>query len=75
MEGRIEYITDPKTIVSIIVFIFWLGVIWNNLNSKVKEYEKRIQKLEDLDLDSRLTRMQTDLDWIKVSLDELKKNR
>lgn len=28
--------------------------------------DKEIQKILDLDLDSRLTKMQTDLDWIKA---------
>lgn len=39
----------------------------------MKDMEKRIEKIEDLDLDSRLTKMQVDLDWIKTVLSELKK--
>lgn len=44
------------------------------MNSKLKDLEHRIEKIEDLDLDSRLTKMQVDLDWIKTTLDELKKH-
>ena len=45
----------------------------SNVNGKLKDLEHRIEKIEDLDLDSRLTKMQVDLDWIKTTLDELKK--
>ena len=73
MNSIIENILDPSTIVSIIFFVFWLWVTRANLNAKQRELEKRIEKIEDLDLDSRLTKMQVDLDWIKTTLDELKR--
>jgi hypothetical protein len=34
---------------------------WANLNARLKEIEKRVDKIEDLDLDSRLTEIQTNL--------------
>ena len=74
METIYNYLTDPNTIVTLIAFIFTVWVAWSNLNWKVKEIEKRVEKIEDLDLDSRLTKMQVDLDWIKTVLDELKKH-
>jgi hypothetical protein len=43
---------------------------WANLNSKLKEIEKRVDKIEDLDLDSRLTEIQTNLKWIMERLRE-----
>ena len=43
---------------------------WANLNTKLKELEKRIDKIEDLDLDSRLTEIQTNLKWIMERLKE-----
>jgi len=73
MEQLFSYISSPATIVNFIAFIFGLWVIWANLNAKQKELERRIAKIEDLDLDSRLTKMQVDLDWIKTTLNELKK--
>lgn len=73
MEWFYEYITNPATIVNLVVVIFWLGMTWAKLNSKLNELERRIEKIEDLDLDSKLNKMQTDLDWIKKTLDELKR--
>ena len=43
---------------------------WANLNTKLKEIEKRVDKIEDLDLDSRLTEIQTNLKWIMERLKE-----
>ena len=74
MEALYNYITSPETIVSFIIFVFSLWMIRSNMNGKLKDLEHRIEKIEDLDLDSRLTKMQVDLDWIKTTLDELKKH-
>lgn len=74
MEALYNYITQPETIVSFIIFVFSLWVLRSNVNGKLKDLEHRIEKIEDLDLDSRLTKMQVDLDWIKTTLDELKKH-
>lgn len=70
MENLYNYLSDPSTIVNIVVIIFWLGMTWANLNSKLKEIEKRVDKIEDLDLDSRLTEIQTNLKWIMERLKE-----
>ena len=73
MEGLFNYITSPETIISFIIFVFTLWVMWSNINNKLRELEHRIESLEELDLDSRLTQMQIDLDRIKKTLDELKR--
>jgi len=73
MEQLFNYITQPETIISLIVFVFWLWAVYTNITGKLKELERRVEKIEDLDLDSRLERMQVDLDWIKTTLDELKR--
>ena len=70
MEQFYNYITDPWTIFSFIIFVFWLGVTWAKLNADLKAIEKRVDKIEDLDLDSRLTEIQTNLKWIMEKLKE-----
>jgi hypothetical protein len=44
---------------------------WANLNTKLKDIEKRVDKIEDLDLDSRLTEIQTNLRWVIEKLKEI----
>lgn len=68
MDGIIKYITSPDVIVSFVIFVFWLGATWSNLNTKLKDMEKRIDKIEALDLDARLTEIQTNLRWIMEKL-------
>lgn len=70
MENLFNYITNPATIINIIVIIFWLWMTWANLNTKLKDIEKRVDKIEDLDLDSRLTEIQTNLRWVIEKLKE-----
>ena len=69
MEQLFNYITSPDTMISFIVFVFGLGAIYTSVTWKLKELEKRVEKIEDLDLDSRLTKMQTDIDRIRTTLD------
>lgn len=73
MNSFAEYISNPAVIIEAVVFIFTLWVTWSNLNSKHKEIERRLQKLEELDLDSRLTRMETTLEYIRATLEKLEK--
>lgn len=68
MDNIIEYVVNPQTLVSICIFIFWLGMTWSKLNSELKEIERRVNKIEDLDLDKRLTEIQTNLKWIMEKL-------
>ena len=68
MEELINYIFNPQTLVSIVIFVFWLGMTRANLNAKLREIEKRVDKIEDLDLDSRLTEIQTNLKRIMEKL-------
>ena len=69
MDSIIEYVVNPQTLVSIVIFIFWLWMTWAKLNTELKEIERRVNKIEDLDLDRRLTEIQTNLKWI---MDKLK---
>lgn len=68
MDDIVRYITSPDVIVSFLIFVFWLGATWSNLNTKLKDMEKRIDKIEGLDLDARLTEIQTNLRWIMEKL-------
>lgn len=69
MEARVDYIFNPQTLVSFIIFVFGVWVAWSTVNAKIRDLEKRLQKIEDLDLDNRLTRMEANLDWIRTTLE------
>lgn len=73
MENRRIYFTNPANLVSLGVFLFTLWVTWSKLDGKVKELEKRLSKIEEADLDTKLREIKIDLDWIKKELQKLSK--
>lgn len=73
MEDRLIYITNPANLVSLWIFLFTLGVTYARLDTRIKDVEKRLDKLDELDLDSRLTRIEANLDWIRSALEDIKK--
>lgn len=73
MENRIIYFTNPANLVSLGIFLFTLWVTWSKLDWKVKELERRLSKIEEADLDTKLREIKIDLDWIKKELQKLSK--
>ena len=73
MEDRLIYLTNPANLISLIIFIFTLWVTWSKLNGKIEDLEKRIWKIEEADLDTKLREIKIDLDWIKKELQKLSK--
>lgn len=71
MEEFVNYITQPGTIVSFIVFIFGLGATWSSLNGRLKDCEKRLEKIEEADLETKLAEIKTDLQRIKAELQKI----
>lgn len=73
MDGIIEYISSPETIVTFAVFVFWLWATWSSLNWRIKTMEKQIEemerKLDELQkIQQILSHMQADIDWIKKTM-------
>lgn len=73
MDSIIDYITNPSSILSFIVFVFWLGATWSSLNGRLKDCEKRLEKLEEADLGTKLAEILTDIQWIKSELQKMSK--
>lgn len=73
MDERLIYLTNPANLVSLFVFIFTLGVTWSKLNWKIQDLERRVNKLEEADLETKLREIKIDLDWIKKELQKLSK--
>ena len=80
MEWLIKYITSPETIITFVVFVFWLGATWSSLNWRIKQLEKENEelraeikeiqrKLDELQkIQQILSHMQADIDWIKKTM-------
>ena len=74
MDSLYNYITDPWTLVSFVVFVFWLWATWSNLNWRIKDLEKKTEEIDVTRIETKLAEIQTDLQWIKEELNK-KSNR
>ena len=68
MQKRKEYITNPATIVTIIVFVFGLWVSWTTLNGRINKLEEFRDSVNMVEIQATLSQIQTDIQWIKNSL-------
>lgn len=64
MQKRLEYIKNPATIITMIVFVFWLWVGRTTLNN-------RIQNLEDFRSEVNIIEIQKDIQEIKVNISRI----
>ena len=70
MEQFYNYITDPWTIVSFIVFVFWLWATWSNLSWRIKKLEEESEKIDATKIEAKLAEIATDLQRIKAELNK-----
>ena len=70
MENLYNYITDPWTLVSFVVFVFWLWATWSNLNGRIKTLEKKTDEIDITKIEIKLAEIQKDLQRIRDELDK-----
>lgn len=68
MQKWKEYITNPATIITIIVFVFGLWISWATLNNRVNRLEEFQQSINMVEIQSTLSSIQKDIEWIKIEL-------
>lgn len=68
MQKRKEYITNPATIITIVVFVFGLWISWATLNNRVNRLEEFQQSINMVEIQSTLSSIQKDIEWIKIEL-------
>ena len=72
MNKRKEYITNPARIVSFCVFIFWLWVAYATINNRIERLENFQKEINLVEIQSTLSQIQTDIEWIKINLNSKK---
>jgi hypothetical protein len=74
MDSLYNYITDPWTLVSFVVFVFWLWATWSNLNGRIKTLEKKTDEIDITKIEIKLAEIQKDLQRIRDELDKSSAN-
>ena len=70
MENLYSFITDPSTLIELLVFVFWLWATWSNLNGRIKNLERKTEEIDIANIETKLAEIQTDLKWIKEELNK-----
>lgn len=73
MDNLYNYLTDPTTIINIVVVIFSLWATRANLNNKIKKCEDDIKELKENLGKIDMTEIKTKLAKIEADLDRLRK--
>jgi HAMP domain-containing protein len=70
MDSLYNYITDPWTLVSFVIFVFWLWATWSNLNGRIKSLEEKTDEIDITKIEIKLAEIQKDLQRIRDELDK-----
>lgn len=70
-----DYLTNPATIVSIIVFIFWLWGAYATLNSRLSVVEEKQEEFNVIQIQTQLAEINKNIAWIQKDIERLKLNR
>lgn len=70
MNNLYNFLTDPWTLIEFVVFVFGLWATWSNLNSRIKDLEKKTEEIDVTKIETKLAEIQTDLQWIKEELNK-----
>jgi hypothetical protein len=68
MEKRFTYLKQPWTIITLVVFIFWLWWLRATMNNRLTRLEEFQQSINMIEIQSTLSSIQKDIEWIKMEL-------
>ena len=68
MQKIRDYLTNPATRISFLVFVFGLGVVWATTNDRISQLEKKYDEMDLIKIQTTLSQIQTDIERIKKSL-------
>lgn len=70
MNNLYEWITNPSTLINIVVLIFGVGTAWANLNNRIKKVEEKSDRIDATKIEAKLAEISTDLQRIKAELNK-----
>lgn len=70
MDSLYNYITNPDTIVTFVIFVFTLWAAWSSLNWRIKTLEEKAEEIDITKIEIKLAEIQKDLQRIRDELDK-----
>lgn len=68
-----EYFSNPATRISVWIFIFWLWVTYWTLGSRLSIVEEKVNKIDQIWIETQLTELKINTQWIMTTLEEIKR--
>lgn len=69
MNKRKEYITNPWTIISLLVFTFWLWWTYFSINARLNTLEEFQHTINIVEIQKTLSQIQVDISRIKKEIE------
>ena len=70
-----DYLTNPQTIISFIIFVFWLGMVWANTNNRLTILEQKQEEFNVIEIQTQLAEINKNIAWIQKDIEWLKINK
>lgn len=73
MEGLINYIFTPETLISIVSTIIWITVAWTALKWKVEQLERDVKEIQSYEIPIKIIEIQKDIQYMRETQDRIEK--
>lgn len=70
-----DYLTNPATWIWFIIFVFWLGMSYATLNSRLSVVEEKQEEFNVIQIQTQLAEINKNIAWIQKDIERLKLNR
>ena len=70
-----DYLTNPATWLWFIVFVFWLGMSYATLNSRLSVVEEKQEEFNVIQIQTQLAEINKNIAWIQKDIERLKLNK
>ena len=70
-----DYLTNPATWIWFIVFVFWLGMSYATLNSRLSVVEEKQEEFNVIQIQTQLAEINKNIAGIQKDIERLKMNR
>ena len=73
MDGLINYIFTPETLISIISTIIWITVAWTALKGKVEQLERDVKEIQSYEIPIKIIEIQKDIQYMRETQGRIEK--
>lgn len=73
MEGLINYIFTPETLISIVSTIVWIAVAWTALKWEVEQIKRDVKEIQSYEIPIKIIEIQKDIQYMRETQERIEK--